>query len=121
MEALRAATVLAAQHHKLTDHGTIAPGMRADLILLDSNPLANISNTRDIEKVWVKGIEYKDVANSTGLSNPPANITNSGSPSGPGSGFGPGKGTGNGAGKAIALSWISLMSLQVGAVFYFFL
>ncbi|EHK18037.1 uncharacterized protein TRIVIDRAFT_15210, partial [Trichoderma virens Gv29-8] len=51
VEALRAATDLAAQHHKLTDRGRIAPGMRADLILLNSNPLTNISNTRDIAKV----------------------------------------------------------------------
>ncbi|PTB66786.1 hypothetical protein BBK36DRAFT_1198415 [Trichoderma citrinoviride] len=50
VEALRAATELAAQHHKLTDRGKIAPGMRADLVLLNSNPLANISNTRDIAK-----------------------------------------------------------------------
>ncbi|UKZ79883.1 hypothetical protein TrVFT333_007646 [Trichoderma virens FT-333] len=121
VEALRAATDLAAQHHKLTDRGRIAPGMRADLILLNSNPLANISNTRDIAKVWVGGIEYKDVANSTGLSNPPANITNNGAPSGSGPGSGSGDGKGNGAGKAIELSWASLMSFQVGAMMYFFM
>ncbi|UKZ54097.1 hypothetical protein TrVGV298_007903 [Trichoderma virens] len=121
VEALRAATDLAAQHHKLTDRGRIAPGMRADLILLNSNPLTNISNTRDIAKVWVGGIEYKDVANSTGLSNPPANITNNGTPSGSGSGSGSGDGKGNGAGKAIALSWASLMSFQVGAMMYLFM
>ncbi|KAL7933005.1 hypothetical protein V8C35DRAFT_67334 [Trichoderma chlorosporum] len=126
VEALRAATDLAAQHHRLTDRGTIAPGMRADLILLNSNPLTNISNTRDIAKVWVGGIEYKDVANSTGLSNPPANITNNGSPSGPGSGSGPGNsgsgsGKGSGAGKALILSWASLLGLQVGTVLFFFM
>ncbi|KAL7942588.1 hypothetical protein V8C42DRAFT_360030 [Trichoderma barbatum] len=119
VEALRAATELAAQHHKLGDRGKIAPGMRADLILLNSNPLTDIANTRDIAKVWVGGIEYKDVANSTGLSNPPANITNNGTPPGPGSGSGSGSGTGNGGGKATVLSWASLVGLQVGAMLSF--
>ncbi|QYT02105.1 Amidohydro-rel domain-containing protein [Trichoderma simmonsii] len=126
VEALRAATELAAQHHRLADRGKIAPGMRADLILLNSDPLANITNTRDIAKVWVGGIEYKDVANSTGLSNPPANYTKAGTSSGSGSGSGSGSsgsgsGTGNGAGKAIVLSWTSLLGLQVGVMLYFFM
>ncbi|KAL6872852.1 hypothetical protein J3F83DRAFT_731186 [Trichoderma novae-zelandiae] len=122
VEALRAATEVAAQHHKLTDRGKIAPGMRADLILLNSNPLANISNTRDIAKVWVGGMEYKDVANSTGVSNVPANITGKGSASGPGSGSGSGGSGSDGANGAgtVALSWVSLVSLQVGALFYSF-
>jgi imidazolonepropionase-like amidohydrolase len=123
VEALRAATELAAQHHRLNDRGRIAPGMRADLILLNSNPLANISNTRDIAKVWVGGIEYKDVANSTGVPNVSANITGKGSASSPGSGSGSG-GSGsdgtNGAG-AVALGWVSLIMFQIGALFYLFL
>jgi imidazolonepropionase-like amidohydrolase len=42
-EALRAATVVPATFHRIPDRGVIAPGMRADLVLLNSNPLANIS------------------------------------------------------------------------------
>ncbi|GFP57826.1 hypothetical protein TASIC1_0009016300 [Trichoderma asperellum] len=124
VEALRAATILSAQHHQLTDRGQIAPGMRADLVLLNSNPLVNISNTRDIARVWVGGIEYKDIANSTGLSNPPANFTNDDGPSnGPSSGSGSGSGSGsrNSATASAGLSWISVVSLQIGAMFYFFL
>ncbi|KAM0263509.1 hypothetical protein ACHAQJ_001127 [Trichoderma viride] len=121
VEALQAATVLAAQHHRLTDRGRVAPGMRADLVLLNSNPLVNISNTRDIAKVWVGGIEYKDIANSTGLSNPPANYTSKSSPAGPDSTSAPDSGSHNSAGKSTALSWISLAGLQIGAMFYFFL
>ncbi|MCI0659735.1 MAG: amidohydrolase family protein [Acidobacteria bacterium] len=37
------------------DFGTLAKGKRADLILLDADPLLNISNTRQINKVWVGG------------------------------------------------------------------
>jgi imidazolonepropionase-like amidohydrolase len=61
-EALRAATIVPAIFHQVPDRGMIAPGKRADLILLNSNPLANISNTLDIAKVWVGGIEYPFVA-----------------------------------------------------------
>ncbi|KAK3379067.1 hypothetical protein B0T24DRAFT_663323 [Lasiosphaeria ovina] len=62
-EALAAATLVAARHHRLHDRGVIAPGMRADLVLLNSDPLANISNTLDIARVWVGGVEYAPVAN----------------------------------------------------------
>ncbi|KAJ9636577.1 hypothetical protein H2204_005177 [Knufia peltigerae] len=60
-EALRAATVVPASTQRLFGRGKIAPGFRADLILLNSNPLFNISNTRDIVKVWTAGIESKHV------------------------------------------------------------
>ncbi|QKX61589.1 uncharacterized protein TRUGW13939_08741 [Talaromyces rugulosus] len=60
-EALRAATIVPAFWHGHEDRGAILPGKRADLVLLNSNPLENITNTRDISKVWIGGIEYKDV------------------------------------------------------------
>ncbi|KAI1480960.1 hypothetical protein F4774DRAFT_66063 [Daldinia eschscholtzii] len=63
-EALRAATIVPATVHRLNDRGTIRPGLRADLVLLNSDPLVNISNTRDIAKVWVGGMEYANVAKS---------------------------------------------------------
>jgi imidazolonepropionase-like amidohydrolase len=61
-EALRAATILPSLLHGLNDRGVIEPGKRADLLLLNQNPLVNISNSRDIAKIWVGGIEYPDVA-----------------------------------------------------------
>ncbi|KAI1170709.1 hypothetical protein F4777DRAFT_102797 [Nemania sp. FL0916] len=63
--ALRAATMLPNRFHRLGDRGSISPGMRADMVLLNSNPLENIANTRDIARIWVGGVEYKDVAKST--------------------------------------------------------
>ena len=39
-EALRSATALAAQQFGLADRGVIAPGKRADLVLIDGDPLA---------------------------------------------------------------------------------
>lgn len=55
VEALRAATSLPAKYLRMPDRGAIAPGMRADLVLLGADPLKDIRNTRSIQKVWLAG------------------------------------------------------------------
>ncbi|MBW3569883.1 MAG: amidohydrolase family protein [Gemmatimonadetes bacterium] len=56
LEALRAATLHPAEFLGLADSlGTIAPGMLADLVLLDADPLADIRNTRRIHAVVANG------------------------------------------------------------------
>lgn len=78
-ESLRAATIVPAMAHDLADRGSIAPGMRADLLLLEptANPLEDIRDTEKIAKVWTAGVEYagklKIVTNST----QPTNSTSS--------------------------------------------
>ncbi|KAJ4857992.1 amidohydrolase family domain-containing protein [Trichoderma breve] len=57
-EVLRSATVLPARQFGLNDRGIIAPGFRADLLLIQGNPLQNISTTRNILRVWNAGLEY---------------------------------------------------------------
>ncbi|GAA2167007.1 amidohydrolase family protein [Actinomadura napierensis] len=57
-DALRAATSLPAHHFGLTDRGAIEPGLRADLLLIDGDPLADISATREIRRVWCNGTEH---------------------------------------------------------------
>ncbi|WP_327140151.1 amidohydrolase family protein [Nocardia sp. NBC_01327] len=57
-EAIRAATSLPAKHFGLTDRGVIAPGMRADLVLIEGDPLADIRATRAIARVWCAGNEH---------------------------------------------------------------
>lgn len=57
LEALRAATVVPALEHGLHDRGAIRPGMRADLFLMDGNLLDDIRATRNIQRVWLAGLE----------------------------------------------------------------
>ncbi|MFE3988918.1 amidohydrolase family protein [Nocardia tengchongensis] len=57
-DALNAATAVPARHFGLTDRGTITPGLRADLVLLDADPLADITATRAIRKIWCGGTEH---------------------------------------------------------------
>lgn len=55
-EALFAATVQAARFLHLEDEvGRIAPGMVADLVVLDANPLEDIRHTRAISRVMLAG------------------------------------------------------------------
>jgi CubicO group peptidase (beta-lactamase class C family) len=59
-EALRAATLSAAEYLEAADSlGTIAPGILADLVLLDANPLDDIRNTQRIRAV-IFGGRYSD-------------------------------------------------------------
>jgi imidazolonepropionase-like amidohydrolase len=55
-EALRAATVSAAEYlGREREMGTIATGRKADLVLVDENPLADIASVRSIAGVVVNG------------------------------------------------------------------
>jgi len=56
LEALRSATLRPAEFFSLQDEmGTVEVGKRADLVLLDANPLENIANTKRIAAVVSKG------------------------------------------------------------------
>jgi imidazolonepropionase-like amidohydrolase len=56
LQALEAATLKPAEYFSLQDEmGSIETGKRADLVLLDANPLDDISNTRLIDLVISKG------------------------------------------------------------------
>jgi len=48
-------TVNVARYLNLPDSGTINPGAVADLILIGGNPLADITNTKKVEGVMVRG------------------------------------------------------------------
>jgi imidazolonepropionase-like amidohydrolase len=60
MEAIQAATIVPARVMKLDkEAGTIEAGKRADLIVLNGNPLDDIHNIRTVEYVIAKGVMYK--------------------------------------------------------------
>jgi imidazolonepropionase-like amidohydrolase len=56
VEALRAATSVPARTFSLGDRGRVAPGLRADLVLVNGDPTTNILATRDIAAVWKRGV-----------------------------------------------------------------
>jgi hypothetical protein len=67
LAALQAATINPARAIQATDSlGTVAAGKLADLVLLDANPLADITNTTQISAVVANG-RYFDRAALDGL------------------------------------------------------
>jgi imidazolonepropionase-like amidohydrolase len=54
-DVIVAATRNSAAFLKLTDAGTVAAGQSADFIVLDANPLDDITNTRRISAVYLRG------------------------------------------------------------------
>lgn len=58
MQSLQTATRNAAQFLKLSDSGTLASGKRADLVLLDADPLMDIRNTQAVCAVVAAGRFY---------------------------------------------------------------
>ena len=59
LEVLIAATSASAKAFRLHDRGTIEVGKRADLVLVNGNPVEDISVTKDVKGVWIAGVEVK--------------------------------------------------------------
>jgi len=55
-QVIVAATKNGAAFLRMSDTGTIAAGKNADLLVLDANPLDDITNTRKISAVYLKGV-----------------------------------------------------------------
>jgi imidazolonepropionase-like amidohydrolase len=55
MQVITAATSNGAQFLRMTDAGTIAANKSADFVVLDANPLDEITNTRKISAVYLRG------------------------------------------------------------------
>ncbi|WP_438426303.1 amidohydrolase family protein [Aquimarina macrocephali] len=61
LEALQTATIIPAEYSKLNNkYGTIDIGKTADLVLLNKNPLEDISYTQSIHGVLLDGIYYNN-------------------------------------------------------------
>jgi imidazolonepropionase-like amidohydrolase len=67
MDAIVAATGRAAEYMRLADRGVLAPGKAADFLVLDGNPLEDITATLRIARVVVEGREVDRAALATSL------------------------------------------------------
>jgi imidazolonepropionase-like amidohydrolase len=61
-QVIVAATSRPAEYLGLEDTGTLAPGRRADFLVLDANPLDDIRNTRRIARIYIGGREVDRAA-----------------------------------------------------------
>ena len=62
-EALKTATLHPAQFLEIDDHyGVVETGKKADLVILENNPLLDIANTRKVNSVIRKGVLYQRAA-----------------------------------------------------------
>jgi imidazolonepropionase-like amidohydrolase len=63
MQAIQAATLVPARFmHQDKELGTIEPGKRADLVILNGDPLADVSNVRKTSMVVARGRAYDSAA-----------------------------------------------------------
>lgn len=58
-EVLRSATSDAAHYFGFSNRGRVEPGFRADLVLVEGNPLDDISATSQLKKIWIQGVEVE--------------------------------------------------------------
>ena len=59
VEALRAATAGAADAFRLADRGRIAPGLKADLVLMRGDATRDVLATRDLAGIWKDGVRVE--------------------------------------------------------------
>jgi imidazolonepropionase-like amidohydrolase len=57
MQVIVAATTRPAEYLKLAKMGALAPGKEANFLVLDANPLDDITNTQRIRALYVRGVE----------------------------------------------------------------
>ena len=58
LKALTDATSVPAKIFSLNDRGRIAPGLRADLVLVRGDPTTDIRDTKDIVAIWKQGVRF---------------------------------------------------------------
>jgi len=62
MQVIVAATSRPAEYLKLEKMGVLASGKEADFLVLEANPLDNITNTQRISGMYIKGAEVDRTA-----------------------------------------------------------
>jgi imidazolonepropionase-like amidohydrolase len=66
-QGIVAVTSRSAEYLHLNDTGVLAAGKRADFLVLDANPLEDITNTRRISRMFIGGVEIDRAALRAGL------------------------------------------------------
>jgi len=69
-EVIVAVTSRSAEYLRLQNTGSLAAGKSADFLVLDANPLDDITNTRRIAKIYLKGVEVDRAALRADLTRP---------------------------------------------------
>jgi imidazolonepropionase-like amidohydrolase len=59
LEVLRGTTSLTANLFGWSDRGRIAPGLKADLLLVEGNPLNDIKDLLNIRGIWRDGVIFE--------------------------------------------------------------
>ncbi|MCJ1251738.1 hypothetical protein MMC30_008975 [Trapelia coarctata] len=59
-EALSSATAVTARRFGIKDRGLIEKGRRADLVLVEGNPLKDIGDTLNLSLIWRDGVQIRD-------------------------------------------------------------
>src|SRR5262249_20756294 len=62
MDIIKAATSVPASILGLNDFGTLAPGKKADFLILSDNPLAKMSSSKEIANIYRNGQELDRLA-----------------------------------------------------------
>jgi imidazolonepropionase-like amidohydrolase len=70
MQVIVSATSRPAEYLKLDKLGVLAAGKEATFLVLDANPLDNITNTQRISRIYVKGVEVDRTALRQSLTTP---------------------------------------------------
>jgi imidazolonepropionase-like amidohydrolase len=70
MQVIVAATSRPAAYLKLARMGALAAGKEADFLVLDANPLDDITNTQRISKIYIKGAEVDRASLRPSLTRP---------------------------------------------------
>ncbi len=65
LQAIMVATRNSSMALKVKDQGVLAPGMKADFVVLNKNPQEDIKATRSIQAVWKNGIQVSNGPDST--------------------------------------------------------
>ena len=73
MQVIVSATSRAAEYLGLDEMGVLAAGKEADFLVLDANPLDDITNTQRISSVYVKGAEVDRASLRPSLTREPGN------------------------------------------------